>query len=1281
MKLRNLFLSAIAMIVAFSACDDKTEDVIGGTPSIELVDFEGDEITFGADGGERQVALLANRNWTIEEDASWIEVTPKSGSAAADQQTVTIKVVKNELDEDDPTAGFDREADLKFTVGAKSVYLTVKQEGPQGSTEALIVYYNNFDKEKAVKGESGWATYLDTFEGWKNATGTGLETVTYVYDRITARTNSGNGSAGGYSLYEGSGMNYLWFGSGKPYLAIQDITLPEGKVNFTVSFGAERYLSSDGDEEVDNTFNWSEFKALVSLDGAKWSTLPFEFAGKELPDGKWDLASATFKVPEGTEKLSFYFASSVESAYAIDDFRLVEALVEGVAVDFAAGEEFTPGEAEEGDQSDAAAIYSNNYDKLEAKKTYGSSGNSWPYLDQFDGWMNHAGTGAENVTYSYKGMSVRANSYSNSGYSDYEGSGLNNMFFGSNAYLSTNNIALNGATTLTLTFGSEKYSQENGSVFTNSEYHIWLSNDGGAKWVELTDYTFAGGTTEGRWNVATANFTVPSGTETLSICMQVDVASAYRLDDFKLAAGTVAGTAVDFSQAVEKDFAAGNPAGGEDSDATAIYSNNYDKQEATKTYGSSGESWPYLDQFDGWMNHAGTGAENVTYSYKGMSARANSTSDGAYSDYDGSGLNNMFFGSNAYLSTNNIALNGATTLTLTFGTEKYSQENGSVFTNSEYHIWLSNDGGAKWVELTDYTFAGGTTSGRWNVATANFTVPSGTETLSICMQVDVASSYRLDDFKLAAGTVAGTTVDFSKAVEKDFGAGSSTGGGTTPEGTGEGTQASPYDAAKAHNVAATLADGEKITGVYVKGKITEIKEVSTSYGNATYYITDATGAAKFYVYRGYALGNVKFTSEDEIKVGDEVLVYGDLMNYKGNSPQLGQGNYIVELNGGAGDGGNDPEPELPGVGEGTQASPYDAAKAHNVAATLADGEKITGVYVKGKITEITEVSTSYGNATYYITDETGAAKFYVYRGYALGNVKFTSEDEIKVGDEVLVYGDLMNYKGNSPQLGQGNYIVELNSGSGEGGEEPEPEDPVDPSEVQVVTVADFLAAAEDETVYELTGTITRIAIAYSSQYNNITYYIADETGETYVYRMSCEGVADPLSLSAGDEITVQGKRSSYNGVAQMAQGGKYISHVDKEAPAPEAGTYTLDFSDVANRTSYSTDEQIWEQNGIRLTNNKASSTSNVADYSAPARFYKSTSLKIEKEGMNKMVFLCNSYKDTYPTDLQNSVTDTNATVTVDGQTATITFASSVDVFEIATLAGQVRVDLLTVYAE
>ena len=215
-------------------------------------------------------------------------------------------------------------------------------------------------------------------------------------------------------------------------------------------------------------------------------------------------------------------------------------------------------------------------------------------------------------------------------------------------------------------------------------------------------------------------------------------------------------------------------------EALIVYYNDFDKEEATKTYGSSNGSWPYLDQFEGWKNATGSGAANVTYTFQGMSARANSTSDSNYSDYAGSGKNNMFYGSAAYFSTNNIALNGATGLTLTFGTEKYSQENGSVFTNSEYKIFLSNDG-VKWVELTDYTFAGGTTEGRWNIATANFTVPEGTETLSICMQVTVASSYRMDDMKLVMSE-GGAAVDFTKGVEMDFAAGN-TGGGN--QGGGE----------------------------------------------------------------------------------------------------------------------------------------------------------------------------------------------------------------------------------------------------------------------------------------------------------------------------------------------------------------------------------------------------------------------------------------------------------------------------------------------------------------
>ena len=222
-------------------------------------------------------------------------------------------------------------------------------------------------------------------------------------------------------------------------------------------------------------------------------------------------------------------------------------------------------------------------------------------------------------------------------------------------------------------------------------------------------------------------------------------------------------------------------------DVLTLYENDFDLEVAQKTYGS-GTSWPYLDQFEGWKNHKGSGAANVTYSFKGMSARANSTSNSNYSDYPGSGNNNMFFGASAYFAVNGIALGEATSLLLSFGTEKYSQDNGSVFKNSEFHIWLSADG-AKWVELTEYAFAGGETEGRWNVAAANFSVPAGTANLSICMAVDVASSYRMDDLKLVVSTLPGPTVDFSAAVEKDFAAGN-TGGNTSGSNNG-GTEVTP----------------------------------------------------------------------------------------------------------------------------------------------------------------------------------------------------------------------------------------------------------------------------------------------------------------------------------------------------------------------------------------------------------------------------------------------------------------------------------------------------------
>lgn len=503
-------------------------------------------------------------------------------------------------------------------------------------------------------------------------------------------------------------------------------------------------------------------------------------------------------------------------------------------------------------------VYANDFDKEEAQKTYGS-GASYPYLDQFDGWINHTGTGVKEVTYNFSGMSARSNSTSDSNYSDYAGSGKNNMFFGSKAYLAVNKIALGGSKDFTLTFGTEKYDGNNKeALFDPAEFHVYFSNDG-AKWVEI-QYAYAG-TVAGRWNVATANVSVPENTANLWIAFKADVASVYRMDDVKLMVSETAGAAVDFSKAVEIDFASGGSAsggsgegeGGSESDGTAIYSNNFDKAVAEKTYGS-GSSWPYLDQFDGWMNEAGTGAANVSYSYKGASARNNSNSDGSYSDYAGSGKNNIFFGTDAYFAVYNIALGGAANLTLTFGTEKYLQGTDNIFKTSEYHIWVSNDGGAKWVEVTGYSFAG-TEGGRWNLATANFTVPSGTQAISICMQVDVASAYRMDDMKLVSSSSAGTALDFSKAVAKDFGSGSQGGGNdpVTPPTPGDGTM----------TISQVLALGTSAApaGSVIEGVVISNMDLNNLTSKKGMYVQDATGGLQFYLAENHS-----FQFGDKVKI-------------------------------------------------------------------------------------------------------------------------------------------------------------------------------------------------------------------------------------------------------------------------------------------------------------------------------------------------------------------------------------------------------------------------------
>ena len=320
MKLRNLFLGVCSAVAMFAACEPAEQNL--GTPDITISESE---MTFDAEGGDKDLTLSATRDWKVQTDADWVVVSPESGAASANPQTVTVSVLENK--------GLDRTADLVFTIGLKKKYLTVNQAGPGGSAAALVMYKNDFDVEKAQNND-GWP-YLDSnYNIWDNKQGSGASTVEYEFGgKMSVRTSgkaSNDGS--GYSHYAGSGSNKIFFGTGTSILKINKITLDGTKTDYALSFGGQRYNQSDSD----NTFSFEHFKTYVSADAQKWVELAMAFPEGADTNGDWNLASCNFTVPAGTAQLSVAFVSTYASSYSIDDV-LLEVGEAGQAIDFSTG--------------------------------------------------------------------------------------------------------------------------------------------------------------------------------------------------------------------------------------------------------------------------------------------------------------------------------------------------------------------------------------------------------------------------------------------------------------------------------------------------------------------------------------------------------------------------------------------------------------------------------------------------------------------------------------------------------------------------------------------------------------------------------------------------------------------------------------------------------------------------------------------------------------------------------------------------------------------------------
>ena len=237
---------------------------------------------------------------------------------------------------------------------------------------------------------------------------------------------------------------------------------------------------------------------------------------------------------------------------------------------------------------------------------------------------------------------------------------------------------------------------------------------------------------------------------------------------------------------------------------------------------------------------------------------------------------------------------------------------------------------------------------------------------------------------------------------------------------GSGTAEDPF------NVVAldSLMDNEFDANAtyYVKGVVSQVGTFNESYGNITYYIKDEEASTTFYVYRGLGLGGAKFTSESDIAIGDSVVVAGNVTIYNGTKEFVTNKSHIVYLNGKtASNSGTSTEAS----GTGTETDPY------NVAAVLKlyennsyDSNK--EVYVKGIVAKVGSIDTgSYGNATYYISDDgTSTNDFEIYRGKYLNGDKFTSADQLKVGQTVVVCGKLTEYN-STKEMAQGSKLVSI----------------------------------------------------------------------------------------------------------------------------------------------------------------------------------------------------------------------------------------------------------------
>ena len=338
---------------------------------------------------------------------------------------------------------------------------------------------------------------------------------------------------------------------------------------------------------------------------------------------------------------------------------------------------------------------------------------------------------------------------------------------------------------------------------------------------------------------------------------------------------------------------------------------------------------------------------------------------------------------------------------------------------------------------------------------------------------------------------------------------------------GTGTLEDPYNVAGVVAYINTLqADTESPQAVYVKGVVQSnntTEATISQYGNMTFTMIDeGNKSTTFTAFQVYGPEKKKFTSVNQIKTGDEVVVYGKVVNYKGNTPEtVGKGAaYVYSIKGEGGGGGGQ-----------TEGTPVTCAEAVNLTKALADGATSTETYtVTGYITEVVG-DVSKNQQTFWMADtKDGGRVFEAYwANLPEGVEKFTKGSKVKITGNLMKYVDK---NGNvTPEIKNANVeILEAGDEGGGGGGQTEGT-PVTCAEAVNLTnaLADGSVSTE---VYTVTGYITEVVGSVSR--NQQTFWMADTKDGGQVFEAYWANLPEGVTkFVKGSKVKITGNLMKY----------------------------------------------------------------------------------------------------------------------------------------------------------